>query len=268
MLALYRCGRQAEALEVYRDTRRALVDQLAIEPSRELRELERAILEQDRSLDLVEDVRAGEPRGGDFVGRDRELAVLSQTLEDALAGRGRVILLAGEPGIGKSRLAAELAARARGRGAKVLVGRCWEAGGAPAYWPWVQSLRAYVREAQLDALRAELGAGAADLAQIVPEVRERLPDLPAPPSADSEAARFPLFDLAHPAADGRGAARDAGRARKRSPPFDDLLGAVARRPTGRDGGPGAQPADGLTPRARAWPSRPGAAGQYSFLIWK
>ena len=67
----------------------------------------------------------------------------------------------GEPGIGKSRLAEELAARARARGARVLVGRCWEAGGAPAYWPWVQALRAYVRETEPAALRAQLGAGAA-----------------------------------------------------------------------------------------------------------
>ena len=107
---------------------------------------------------------------------------------------GALFLLVGEPGIGKSRLAEELVAHARARGARVLVGRCWEAGGAPAYWPWVQSLRAYVRDSDAAALRSQLGAGAADLAQIVPELRERFPDLPEPPALESEGARFRLFD--------------------------------------------------------------------------
>jgi DNA-binding SARP family transcriptional activator/tetratricopeptide (TPR) repeat protein len=201
MLALYRSDRQADALQAYQDARRTLVEQLGIEPGERLRELEGAILAQDPGLQLV----AGPPHaaapgaasaGGAFVGRERELSELAAGLDDALAGRGSLILLAGEPGIGKSRLADELAGRARARGAQVLVGRCWEAGGAPAYWPWVQLLRAYVREAQPDALRAQAGAGAADLAQIVPELRERFPDLPAPRSAEPEAARFRLFDAA------------------------------------------------------------------------
>ena len=66
------------------------------------------------------------------------------------------VLVTGDSGVGK-----ELVAQARARGARVLVGRCWEAGGAPAYWPWVQSLRAYVRDSDGAALRAQLGAGAA-----------------------------------------------------------------------------------------------------------
>jgi DNA-binding SARP family transcriptional activator len=134
--------------------------------------------------------------GGAFVGRERELAELVGGIDDAFAGRGRLFLLVGEPGIGKSRLAEELSAHATARGARVLVGRCWEAGGAPAYWPWVQSLRAYVREAEPDALRVQLGARAADLAQILPELHERFPGLPKPPSLEPEAARFRLFDAA------------------------------------------------------------------------
>ena len=83
---------------------------------------------------------------------------------------------------------------ARARGARILTGRCWEAGGAPAYWPFVQSLRAYVREVAPELLRAQLGAGAVELAQILPELRELLPGLPEPASLDSEGARFRLFD--------------------------------------------------------------------------
>ena len=130
------------------------------------------------------------------MGRERELAELVAGLDDALAGRGRLFLLAGEPGIGKSRLADELIGQARARGARVLVGRCWEAGGAPAYWPWVQALRAYVRDAEPEALRAQLGAGAADLAQLLPELRELFPTCRSRRRSESEGARFRLFDAA------------------------------------------------------------------------
>ena len=195
MLALYRSDRQADALEAYRDARRALADALGIEPGERLRELERAILTQDPRLDLA---ALPEPAAkvvtGAFVGRDLELAELTAGLDDAEAGHGRLFLLVGEPGIGKSRLAEELAARARSRGALVLVGRCWEAGGAPAYWPWVQSLRAYVRAAAPATLRRQLGPGAADLAQLLPELREVLDDLPPAAGSDTEGARFRLFD--------------------------------------------------------------------------
>jgi DNA-binding SARP family transcriptional activator len=133
------------------------------------------------------------PRGR-FVGREHELGELVAGLEDAFAGRGRLFLLAGEPGIGKSRLAEELIAYARGRGARVLVGRCWEAGGAPAYWPWVQALRPYVRDADAESLRSHTRYGAADLARLLPELRDLLPDLPPAPQPESEGARFRLFD--------------------------------------------------------------------------
>jgi DNA-binding SARP family transcriptional activator len=198
MLALYRSGRQAEALEAYQGARRILVEELGIEPGRPLRELEKAILQQDPSLDFVsaaeQALEPAEASRGAFVGREAELEALLTGLEDAVAGRGRLFLLVGEPGIGKSRLADELIRRGRARGARVLVGRCWEAGGAPAYWPWVQSLRGYVREAAPQLLRAQLGAGAAELAQILPELREILPGLPEPASLDSEGSRFRLFD--------------------------------------------------------------------------
>src|SRR3954470_16511619 len=108
MLALYRSGRQAEALEAFREARAVLTEELGIEPGRELRELHQAVLEQDASLDhaprvvaTVAPVRPSET----FVGRERELAELDGVLEDCLAGHGRLVLVGGEPGIGKSRLA-------------------------------------------------------------------------------------------------------------------------------------------------------------------
>src|SRR5262249_45106001 len=72
-----------------------------------------------------------------FVGRDDELAHLWRGIERAVAGRGSLHLLVGEPGIGKTRLADELAMRAAAHPITTLWGRCWESGGAPAYWPWV-----------------------------------------------------------------------------------------------------------------------------------
>lgn len=195
MLALYRSGRQAEALEAYRYTHRTLIEELGIEPGKALRELHQRILLQDPALDLARSPAADEGDGhGAFVGRTAELAELVTGLQEALRGRGRLFLIAGEPGIGKSRLTEELIACARGRGARILVGRCWEAGGAPAYWPWVQSLRAYVRDTDAEQLRSQLAAGGPVLAQILPELRERLPDLPQAPPLESEVARFRLFD--------------------------------------------------------------------------
>ena len=129
-----------------------------------------------------------------LVGRDGELAELLAGLDDAACGTGRLFLLAGDPGIGKSRLAGEAAARARDRGIKVAWGRCWEAGGAPAYWPWVQALRAVVRGVGREELVPQLGAGAPFVAQIVAEVAEILPDVRPPPPMEAEAARFRLFD--------------------------------------------------------------------------
>ena len=195
MLALYRCGRQADALEVYQKARRALTEELGIEPSRELRELQGAILRQDSSLDPrpAREAAPESPRRV-FVGREGELDVLVRALEATVAGRGRVVLVAGEPGIGKSRLVDELMGQARARAGRVIVGRCWEAGGAPAYWPWVQSLRTYVRETDPEELRAQLGAVGGELAQLLPELSELFLELPQPLALESEGARFRLFE--------------------------------------------------------------------------
>jgi class 3 adenylate cyclase/tetratricopeptide (TPR) repeat protein len=135
----------------------------------------------------------GTPADASLVGRDGELAQLVDALERSFAGLGRLILLSGEPGIGKSRLADELATEAVRRGARVIWGRCWEAGGAPAYWPWVQALRSLIRDLPPDRLRPAFGPGGAELARMLPdEVGSVFAELP-PPAVDPDTDRFRLF---------------------------------------------------------------------------
>ncbi len=222
MLALYRCDRQADALQAYQDARHTLAEELGIEPGERLRALEHAILVQDPGLQLIVGAQpakrstgAETPRRA-FVGRDRELGELVACLDDTFAGRGRLALIAGEPGIGKSRLADALMEEARARGAGGVVGRSWEAGGAPAYWPWIQVLRGYIRDADPDAVRTQLAAGATELAQLLPELRERFDGLPEASSLEGAGARFRLFEAV------ASFLVDAGRARPLVIGLDDL----------------------------------------------
>lgn len=135
-----------------------------------------------------------------FVGREPELVLLCARLDAALAGVGSVALLVGEPGIGKTRLAEEVAAHAEERGARVLWGRCFEGEGAPAFWPWVQMLRAYAHGRDAASVAAEFGPYADDIALLLPETPLAAST---PPDArgerwgagmESAAARFRLFD--------------------------------------------------------------------------
>jgi WD40 repeat protein/DNA-binding SARP family transcriptional activator len=124
MLALYRCGRQAEALEAFREARRLLVDEVGVEPGAELRGLHEAILRQDPALEL--EPAEPLPRAFDpgvlppIVGRDRELAWLRARWERARGREGAVVGVAGAPGIGKTRLAAGLAVDVHRAGCPVL----------------------------------------------------------------------------------------------------------------------------------------------------
>lgn len=129
-----------------------------------------------------------------FVGRREELEHLRAALDASRTGAGRLVLLSGEPGIGKTRTAVELATRAEQDGAQVLWGRCHEEAGAPPYWPWTQVLQDLVAALDNDALREDLGMGGPDVAQLLPELRARLADLgPVATPSDPAAARFRLF---------------------------------------------------------------------------
>ena len=125
-------------------------------------------------------------------GRTDEYEALRAGFNDACAGRGRVFQILGEPGIGKSRLARAMADHARERGALLAWGRCWEGGGAPAYWPWVQVIRS-VLEARPDSVTSLVTSGGAAVAEIVPELRAHVGEV-APTTADPDVARFALFD--------------------------------------------------------------------------
>jgi hypothetical protein len=127
-----------------------------------------------------------------FVGREHAMERLRHGLEAACRS-GRIFLLTGEPGIGKSRTADEFALEAR-RDATVLIGRAYEDQGAPAFWPWIQVLQALVQEADLRTIAADAGPGAAEIVELLPELRERVRAMPAASATASDAARFRLFD--------------------------------------------------------------------------
>lgn len=133
-------------------------------------------------------------KGNTFVGRQQEMAVLETALDDALSGRGQIVMIAGEPGIGKTRLAQELASHAETLGAQVWWGWCLEQQGAPPYWPWVQPIRSYIQGAETDSLGAHMGPGATDIGEIIPEIHDKLPNLEKTSPFEPQQARFRLFD--------------------------------------------------------------------------
>jgi tetratricopeptide (TPR) repeat protein len=129
-----------------------------------------------------------------LIGRTAELAALKAAVEAAVEGRGSLVLVAGEPGMGKTRLVEEAGVYARLRGAQVLVGHCYETESALPYLPFVEAIRSYVATQSAEALREELAGGASDVAKLVSEIRSRLPDLPSAPRHDAEEERYRLFE--------------------------------------------------------------------------
>jgi eukaryotic-like serine/threonine-protein kinase len=129
-----------------------------------------------------------------LVGRDAELRQLSQHLEDALAGTGSLVLIGGEPGIGKTSLVDALGDAARLRGALVLTGHCYEAEGSPPYAPFVEALEYSLTHGSRDTFRHLLGEEAPEIARIMPELRQMYPDIPPALDLPPEQQRRFLFN--------------------------------------------------------------------------
>jgi DNA-binding SARP family transcriptional activator len=231
MIALYRDGRQVEALRVYQQLRAYLIDELGIEPGPEIKDIEQAILAQDPSLlagppppDATPLSPAGpvsraapagatdadgvvaptdvavrlplprpltRPSGTVFLGRDAELDRLLGAFEAAVGGERQGVLVMGEAGIGKTSLAGELAATAHRRGATVLYGRCDEHLGDP-YEPFATALSAYVAACPVEVLDEHVRDYGLYVARLVPGLARRL-GLPVPRSGP-ETERHPLFE--------------------------------------------------------------------------
>jgi DNA-binding SARP family transcriptional activator len=201
MLALYRCGREAEALASFRDARAAL-DQLGLEPSTKLRALEKQILTHDKALEL------GPPQFASsgtivlpgalvaaspfpFVGRASELATLGSLLERAERGEGGFVLLSGEPGAGKTRLMREFAHETAGGGAIVCYGLSDPSVTVP-YQPLLEWLEFLLRVCDPPALAACVEDGGGALARLLPAFAGLATAPAEPPAADTATDRFLL----------------------------------------------------------------------------
>ena len=154
---------------------------------------------------------------GKLVGRAAELTQLRQHWDQAQQARGHLVLLSGEPGVGKTRLAQELIAHARQGGATILRGGCYEYEATTPYLPFVEAFREWVHGQGIEQLRAKLGTTAAEMAKFAPEIETKLgtlvPNAPLSPGEE----RLRLFDNAAPLlAVARGGLRPA-RVHRRHP---------------------------------------------------
>jgi tetratricopeptide (TPR) repeat protein len=141
-----------------------------------------------------------------FVERDEELAFLRSKLNAALDGRGGLVLVGGEPGVGKTTLVRQLIREAESRGALALFGRCYEIEGALPYSPFVEMLEQGLAIMPAEMVREDMGDDAAEVARMVPELRRRFPDIPAPLDLPPEQQRRFFFNAVG-AFIARGAAR-------------------------------------------------------------
>ncbi len=217
MLALYRAGRAPEALEVHRRFRALLRDELGIDPSARLEQLTQRILEQDPGLDgAPPSVPEAAPRvpspggpgsrparpappapraGRGIVGRNRELTTLRSHLDRLVTdGSGALVLLAGEPGIGKTTLIDAIEQDARDRGVAVHAGRAPAASGAPAFWPWSQVVESLAEGLDEDQLRRATAGSARPVAQLSQLLAERAGQLVPMTGDNPQTLRFLLYE--------------------------------------------------------------------------
>jgi DNA-binding CsgD family transcriptional regulator len=128
-----------------------------------------------------------------FVGREAERAQLRGLVQAALAGHGALVMIGGEPGVGKSRLSQETSLEGHARGFRVFTGHCYESGGDLPYMPWVEMVEAAARETPADLFREALGDAAPELARMVPQLRRILPDIPPPLELPPDQQRRYMF---------------------------------------------------------------------------
>jgi len=140
------------------------------------------------------DGRPARPPLTPFVGRQEEVTQLRRCLDGAIHGQGGFVLVAGEPGVGKTRLLSELAIETSDRGLQVLTGRAYETEGMPPYLPFVEALNQYIRGRAPEELPEDLGEVAPYVAKLIPELRQCLPDIREPPALDPETERYRLFE--------------------------------------------------------------------------
>jgi class 3 adenylate cyclase/tetratricopeptide (TPR) repeat protein len=132
-----------------------------------------------------------------LVGRDAERDAVLAAVTDAEAARGGLVLIGGEPGIGKTRLAEEVMIEAERRGFRTLAGHCVEMEGGAPYLPIVEILETAVKAVEPGALRSALGDAAPEVARVVPHLRRVFPDIPAPLELPPEQERRYLFNSIH-----------------------------------------------------------------------
>ncbi len=215
MLALHRAGRAPEALEVHRRFRTLLQDELGIDPTPRLAKLVQAILEQDHSIDApaalaptrsvdseptvrIEPVDAQTGTTGlarQVVGRGAETERLLTQLSQVVRSRkGSLVLLAGEPGIGKTTMLELVEEHATARGAQVHVGRAPASPGAPTFWPWTQVLESIAATMDDETLARATSGVARPVAQLSPSIAERMGGH-VPLTGDSpQALRFIVYE--------------------------------------------------------------------------
>ena len=202
----------SKALEKERGLRYQSASDLLSDLQRMKRDIESRQLSQSASVVASETIRTPVV----LIGRDHERAELLTLLDNALAGHGGLVLIGGEPGIGKSHLTQAILAEASRRDCRILTGQCSDMEGAPPYEPFIEMLEYSARVTPRENFRAELGDAAPEVAKLMPELRNLFPDIPPPLDLPPSQQRRSLFNAF------RDFAERAARMRPGVAVFEDL----------------------------------------------